>query len=159
MAVIEEVVRVWQNYLTNQGGWQDLIVGIEPKPTGCGPVYELANPIDRPDESFAIVDMRELVITEPHYHAHGETEIYFGLQGVGSVVVGRERQAIAPGSVIVTPPNTVHYTLPRREVVLAAVNTPPFKLENYIVVVGTNSEVGFDAEQYEQFKHEIVEKP
>ena len=58
---------------------------IHPKPTGCGPVYELKNPIERPNESFAIADMREIQVAEPHYHP--ETEIYFVLEGRGRMFI------------------------------------------------------------------------
>jgi mannose-6-phosphate isomerase-like protein (cupin superfamily) len=151
---MEEVVAAWRPYLDGIEDWQQVVKDIEPKPTGCGPVYELPNPIDRPNESFAIADMRELEIAEPHYHANGETEIYVVLQGLGTIVVGMKEQRIEKGSVIVTPPDTTHYTIPDSDLVLAVVNTPPFKPENYVVVKETDHDFGFDQEQLERLSSE-----
>ena len=148
---MEAVVEAWKPYLDGIQNWQQVVEGIEPKTTGCGPVYELANPIDRPDESFAIADMRNIKITEPHYHPNGETEIYVVLQGLGTIVVGRKEQEIVKGTVIITPPDTTHFTIPEQDLVLAVINTPPFKPENYVVIKETNPNLGFDQEQFERF--------
>lgn len=145
---MEEVVAAWKPYLDAVEDWHQVVEGVEPKPTGCGPVYELPNPVNRPNESFAIADMRELEVTEPHYHANGETEIYVVLQGLGTIVVGMKEQRIEKGSVIVTPPDTTHFTIPDSDLVLAVINTPPFKPENYVVVSETDHKVGFDQEQF-----------
>jgi mannose-6-phosphate isomerase-like protein (cupin superfamily) len=134
MAEIQEVVDVWGVYFEALDNWKVLIVGVEPKQTGCGPVYEVPNPIERSRESFAIADMRELELSEPHKHTNGETEIYFVLQGVGRMTVGAAMHDLKPGTCVVTPPDTVHIVRPGKGLVLAVVNTPPFKAENYIVV-------------------------
>ena len=66
---IQEVLNAWSPYLESVTDWQELIEGVIPKSTGCGPVYEIDNPIpNRPNESFAIADMRDIAVTEPHYH-------------------------------------------------------------------------------------------
>jgi len=65
------------------GDWQEVVEGITPKDTYCSPVYEPKSPLDRPNESFAIADMREIKVAEPHYHTNGETETYFILSGSG----------------------------------------------------------------------------
>lgn len=128
-----EVVAVWEEYLASAGDWQKLVEGIAPKVGGCGLVYEVANPLNRPNESFAIADMRELELSEPHEHRNGETEIYFVIQGVGRIAVGDKITELSPGVLIVTPPDTMHITLPGKGLVLAVVNTPPFELNNYVV--------------------------
>ena len=133
MADIDEVVDVWEEYFKTVPDWEKLVEGVEPKETGCGPVYELSNPIDRPNESFAIADMRGMTETEPHKHINDEVEIYFVLQGFGKIAIGGEMRDIAPGDSIVTPPDTVHITYPEKDLVLGVVNTPPFKADNYIV--------------------------
>lgn len=145
---MNEVVNAWVPYLNSVPDWQQLVEGIEPKPTGCGPVYELPNPIDRPNESFAIADMRGLTTTEPHYHPNGETEIYIVLQGLGLIVVGLEERRMEKGSVIITPPDTTHFTIPKKDLVLAVINTPPFRPENYVVITETDRSLGFDQEQF-----------
>jgi mannose-6-phosphate isomerase-like protein (cupin superfamily) len=131
---MQEVVGAWSEYLATVDNWEALVEGIEPKVGGCGLVYEVPNPIERPDESFAIADMRQLELSEPHKHINGETEIYFVVQGVGKIAVGNEIHDLAPGTSIVTPPDTAHITLPGKDLVLAVVNTPPFEIDNYVVV-------------------------
>jgi mannose-6-phosphate isomerase-like protein (cupin superfamily) len=134
MADMQEVVGAWQSYLNTVENWEALVKGVEPKVGGCGLVYELPNPIERPNESFAIADMRELDISEPHKHINGETEIYFVIQGAGKIAVGSEMRDLIKGDVVVTPPDTVHVTLPDDELILAVVNTPPFNADNYVVL-------------------------
>jgi mannose-6-phosphate isomerase-like protein (cupin superfamily) len=128
---IQEVVVAWKGYLATIGNWQTLITNVEPKVGGCGLVYELPNSINRPNESFAIADMRQLELSEPHKHSNGEVEIYVVLQGSGRITVGAELQELAPGTVIVTPTETVHIVRPGKDLVLAVVNTPPFNADNY----------------------------
>lgn len=134
MADMQEVVSAWDEYLATVDNWETLVEGIEPKVGGCGLVYELPNPIDRPEESFAIADMRQLELSDPHKHINGETEIYFVVQGVGKIAVGGKLHNLEPGTSIVTPPDTVHITLPGKDLVLAVVNTPPFDADNYVSV-------------------------
>lgn len=150
MANNQEIISAWQTYLDTVEDWQELVEGVGSKPTGCGPVYELAKPIDRPNEDFAIADMRELEVAEPHYHPEGVTEIYFCLQGIGLVVVGGEERRVEKGSVVVMPENTAHFTIPENDLVFAVVSTPPFDPESYIAIDSaiSNPELAFDAEQF-----------
>ncbi len=138
---MHEVVGVWQEYLDSAPGWEELVEGVEPKVGSCGLVYELPNPIERPNESFAIADMRDLELSDPHKHINGEVEIYFVMQGVGKIAVGGEVHELTKGKVIVTPSDTIHITLPGDDLVLAVVNTPPFELDNYVSVTNTAPEV------------------
>jgi mannose-6-phosphate isomerase-like protein (cupin superfamily) len=126
---------------------------IHPKPTGCGPVYELKNPIERPNESFAIADMREIQVAEPHYHP--ETEIYFVLEGRGRMFIRDEEQLLELGSVVVIPPNSAHFTIPGGGLVLAVVNTPPFQPEHYIPLGTSNNDVGFDKAMFDNLVKEV----
>lgn len=150
MAGMNEVVRAWSEYLATVDNWETLVEGIEPKVGGCGLVYEVPNPIERPDESFAIADMRQLEISEPHKHINGEAEIYFVVQGVGKIAVGNEIHDLAPGTSIVTPPDTVHITLPGKDLVLAVVNTPPFDIANYVVVNADDEAVSSTIKQLKE---------
>lgn len=140
---IEELIAAWQAYLKTVD-WQTLIAGIEPKIGGCGKVYELDNPLDRPNESFAIADMRGLEFSEPHKHINGETEIYFILEGMGKISLGigddARFEGLQPGVVIVTPPDTPHGTYsPHKDLVLAVVNTPPFDAGNVVTLNETDA--------------------
>jgi len=149
---IKPLIDAWQPYVAAVEDWQTLVEGVEPKATGCGPVYELDNPIGRSDESFAVADMRGIEFAQPHYHANGEVEVYFVLHGLGRVVVGNEILQVEKGSVVVTPSGTVHYALPDKEqgLVLAVVNTPPFELANNIDVSETDPAHHYD---HKLFKH------
>lgn len=147
---IEELIAAWQQYITTMGDWQKVVEGVTPKDTYCGPVYEPASPLDRPNESFAIADMRAIRVAEPHYHTNGETETYFILSGSGLTVVGGEELEIKTGDVIVTPPETAHFTIPKENLVLIVINTPPFNPDNNIHVDETNQKVKYDHEQYKK---------
>ena len=146
----KEAAGVWKDYTDTIKDWRELIVDIEPKLGGCGKVYEIPNPINRPNESFAIADMSELDVAEPHYHPDGVTEIYIILEGLGLTVIGNEERAVNVGDVVVTPPNTAHFTIPNGNLVLAVINTPPFQEGDYISLTDTNQAVLFDREQFER---------
>lgn len=144
---IEELVEFWNHHF-EMHEWQDLVKGLTPKATGCGPVYELGAPDNQLNQSAAIADMRKVNYATPHYHSNGETEVYFVLEGAGRVVVGGEVLPLEKGTVIVTPPNTAHYALPANDLVLGVVNTPPFKPDNNVDLSESNPEVGYDHEQF-----------
>jgi mannose-6-phosphate isomerase-like protein (cupin superfamily) len=134
MENMDELVGAWSDYLKTVDNWQALVKDIEPKVGGCGLVYEIPNPIDRPLESFAIADMRGLEVSEPHRHSNGEIEIYFVIQGLGKIVVGEQIHDLTPGGVIVTPSETMHVTKTDKDLVLVVVNTPPFDVDNYVTM-------------------------
>lgn len=146
---IEELIAAWREYAATMGDWQKVVEGVTlPKQTYCGPVYEPTSPLDRPNESFAIADMRGVKVAEPHYHTGGEIETYFVISGSGLAVVGGEEMQIKSGDVIVTPPETAHYTIPKENLVMVVINTPPFNLGNNVHVDETKPEVKYDHEQY-----------
>jgi mannose-6-phosphate isomerase-like protein (cupin superfamily) len=147
----DKVVTAWTDYIGLMDDWQVLVKGVAPKRTGCGLIYELDNPISRPDrpgESFAIADMRGLAVAEPHYHRGGETEIYVVITGTGWVLVGETKEQLTPGSVVVTPSGTGHATFPEENLVLAVINTPPFKADNYVALTGPLAGVVFDYDKF-----------
>jgi mannose-6-phosphate isomerase-like protein (cupin superfamily) len=145
---IKEVISAWEKYLVTVTDWQSLTKNVDAKPSGCGPIYELPNPIDRPHEDFAIADMRDLQATEPHYHE--EVEIYFILQGEGLIIVGGKEQKVGKGSVIVMPSNIAHFTIPKKDLVIAVVNTPPFNASHYFPLRESNEAVKFDKDQFDR---------
>lgn len=149
---IQNLVEVWQPYIDSVEDWQTLVEGVEPKATGCGPVYELGNPLGRANESFAVADMRGIEFAQPHYHANGEVELYFVLHGLGRVVVGNEVLRVEKGGVVITPSGTVHYALPDKEqgLVLAVVNTPPFNPANNVDIAETNPSHSYNHELFKQ---------
>lgn len=145
---IDEVIAAWQAYTRKITDWVKLVEGVVPKPTDCGPVYELPNPIDRPNESFAIADMRDLKYSQPHYHANGEFEIYIVLTGNGQIYVGGKKSELKPGFISVTPPQTTHFVTPAHDLVIAIFNTPHFNPNNVVGVSETNASVGFYKQQF-----------
>lgn len=149
-AEIDELVAAWQEYFKTLDDWKILTENIEPKATGCGPVYELGNLIDRPNQSVAIADMRKIPFATPHYHTNGETEIYFVLEGSGQVVVGSEVKDVDKGSVVITSTDTAHFVIPKEGLVLAVVNTPPFNPANSVDVTKSAPAVGYDHEQFKE---------
>lgn len=155
---IETVVDIWKRYMDG-ADWQELIEGVESKATNCGPVYEIPNPIDgRPNEGFAIADMRGVPFAEPHYHTNSEVEIYYVLQGLGRVVVGDTVREVARGDVVVTPPDTAHYAIPDKDhgLVLGVVNTPPFNPQNCIDVTATNPSVHYNHQLFQQLTQDLA---
>lgn len=145
----DKLIFSWQDFLKHNI-WQKLIAGIPPKKSGCGLIYELPNFLNRPNESFAIVDMRNIKFAEPHYHPTGETEIYFVLCGTARIFVGGIENKVKSGDVIIIEPNKAHFTIPDKDFVIAAVNTPPFKPASYISLTKTDHSVGFDLEKFNQ---------
>ncbi len=143
----DPLIEAWSEYFAHLD-WKQLIQGATPRPSGCGDIYEFANPIDRPGESIAIADMRSLDVAEPHFHINGEVEIYLILQGSGIVVVGDDQRFVGPGDVIVIPPGYAHYTIPQDGLVLGLVNNPPFNPANYVLVGDAATDVHFDPARF-----------
>lgn len=152
---MDEIVTEWRQYLDNLEDWQTVIKGVTPKKTQCGPVYEPKSPLRKRGETFAISDMREVKVALPHYHKNGETEIYFVIQGTGLTVVGGEEVLLEKGSVVVTPPNTTHFTIPKSDLVMMVINTPNFNAENIVELKESDPEMKFDKEQYDKLVQNI----
>ncbi|QQR49812.1 cupin domain-containing protein [bacterium] len=146
---IKTLIFFWQQTIKNLN-WENLIKETTPKNVGCGLVYELNTIKGLGAESFAIADMRHIACAEPHYHDNNETEIYFVLQGSALVVITDQELHVTTGDVIVIEPYKAHFTIPDKNFIIAAVNTPPFNPQNYIPLSETNHSVGFDLEKFNQ---------
>src|SRR5581483_5152828 len=152
---VDAAIQAWRPYIDSITDWEKLVEGVEPKATGWGPVYEFDSPLpERGEESSAIADMRDLLVSEPHYHPNGETEVYVILSGLGKVIVGGEEQKVETGSVVVTPPNTTHFTIPESNLVLAVLNLPSFNPANYKPITDTEGTLGFDQDQFSSYVEE-----
>lgn len=149
---MDELIKVWKQYIDTLSNWQEVVKGIKPKQTQCGPVYEPPSPLSKRTETFAVSDMRDVTIAQPHYHTNGETEIYFVIQGTGITVVGGKEIPINKGSVVVTPPNTTHFTIPGKDLVMVVINTPNFNAKNIVEPHETDISTKFDKAQYEKLK-------
>jgi mannose-6-phosphate isomerase-like protein (cupin superfamily) len=145
---LQKIVTKWQNYINSIDDWQSIIKNIQHRKCACGLVYEISHPLLAENESFAIVDMRNLAFCEPHYHP--ETEIYFIVQGTGLVVVGGQEHHVQKGSVIEIPSNIAHFTIPEKDLVMAVVNTPPFNPDHYYPLSESNAAAKFDKQQFDR---------
>jgi mannose-6-phosphate isomerase-like protein (cupin superfamily) len=154
---MDEIVKVWTQYLNNLKDWQAIIEGVTPKQTQCGPVYEPKSPLPDRNETFAISDMRDVKVAYPHFHKNGETEVYFVVQGAGLTVVGGKEIKLEKGSVVVTPPNTTHFTIPKSDLVMIVINTPDFNAENIVEPTESDPNIKFDKEQYERLVQDIYQ--
>lgn len=132
MSELRNIINVWKAYLESVNDWRELIDGAKAKSGGCGQIYELPNPIYRPAESFAIADMRNIELMEPHKHVNNETEIYFCIEGSGKAVIGDSLEELKPGKIVIIPPNTLHIVSVHSGLVIAAINTPPFNPGNVV---------------------------
>ena len=147
---MDEIIEIWTKYIDTLEDWQSVVKDVRPKKTQCGPVYEPESPLHKRFGSFAISDMRDVAVAYPHYHKNGETEIYLVIQGTGLTVVGGEEIELKKGSVVVTPPNTTHFTIPKNDLVMLVINTPKFNKDNIVEPVDSDPEVKFDKDQYDE---------
>ncbi|HSW99172.1 MAG TPA: cupin domain-containing protein [Candidatus Saccharimonadales bacterium] len=156
---IDDLVAAWRGYCAGITDWQALVRGTVPKQTGCGSVYELPNPLkNRLHESFAICDMRNIKVAEPHYHPADNWEFYFVLSGTARVFVGGQAHDAKKGDAIIIPPDTAHYTIPGADFVVAAVNNPPFRPESYITLGAADEsrlEVEFDLDKFRRLTSKL----
>lgn len=148
---VQESLEAWTRYVQSVGDWQKLIAGVEPVASGCGPIYELKSPLGRPGEEFAIADMRAIDFAEPHYHPRGNWEIYIVFEGKATVILGGKKYLISKDMSLIIPPETAHFTLPDQDCVIAAINIPPFKPENYVKLTESDLNVGYDHGQFLAF--------
>lgn len=153
---MDEIVNAWKEYLDSLEDWQAVVADVTAKQTQCGPVYEPESPFPDRGETFAISDMRGVRVAYPHYHKNGETEIYFVIQGTGLTVVGGEEKRLEKGTIIVTPQNITHFTIPENDLVMMVINTPKFDAENIVEPIESDPAVKFDKEQYEQLVHKYA---
>lgn len=150
MNEIEEIIDTWKKYIDTLEDWQDVVKDVRPKKTQCGPVYEPESPLQKHYGTFAISDMRDVAVAYPHYHMNGETELYFVIQGSGLTVIGGEEIELKKGSVVVTPPNTTHFTFPKDDLVMLVINTPKFNAKNIVEPEISDPEVKFDKDHYDK---------
>lgn len=99
---------------------------------------------------FAVVDMREISYSEPHYHSKNAIEIYILLEGSATIVVGNEIVFSKKSAIIITPPLTAHYVIPDKDWVIGCINLPNFKVEEYHAISQTDATFKFDRQQFEE---------
>jgi mannose-6-phosphate isomerase-like protein (cupin superfamily) len=147
---LDAIKDYWTAFLAGRD-WRELTASVIAKAVGCGDVYELPT-LSRPGEELCIADMRDLPISEPHYHPAGNYEMYVVMDGTANLVVGSHETSVRSGMAVIIPPNHVHYAVPDRYFVTAAINLPGYTDENYIVTTASNPQVGFDLKQFTRLK-------
>jgi mannose-6-phosphate isomerase-like protein (cupin superfamily) len=82
--------------------------------------------------------------TVPHWHA--ETfEQYYLVRGRGRTTVGLETQDVGPGTLVLIPPRTAHYTVPHRgEMLELLVGTvPAWRADDTLPLSSSDASVGY----------------
>lgn len=97
----------------------------------CGELRVLSTIVDFELASLAVATIYNPSI--PHYHT-SITEFYFVWDGTGRIIVGREHYEIATGTMIIIPPNRVHYTIPRKVMKVLAFSVPAWFKEDQIII-------------------------
>ena len=147
------MILAWQLFF-NAHNWQDLIAHKNAKVCGCGLVYELGNPLERSNEDCAIADMRDIQYMEPHYHP--EIELYYIIQGSGTLVIGKAENNIKSGDIFLIPSNTAHFITSANDLVIGVVNTPPFNPHTYVPLYQSNEDVSFCLEQFNRLAYKTA---
>lgn len=134
--------------------WEALVDGGASKPSGCGAIFELGDRLGEPNTDVCIADQRALRISEPHYHPAPDLEYYLILEGAMRLHVGSQVVELHAGDGYLIPPETVHYSEPNEQCVLAAANLPAFQPDRYIVVSHDDPARGYDHAGYSRLAKE-----
>lgn len=90
------------------------------EPSTCGMRYRL---ISREDVELGIAAWAHTVDIDgssPHYHREG-TELYYVLEGEGTIRLDNEEHAIRKGSLIHIPPGVIHSATGRMRVLVVGI--------------------------------------
>ncbi len=88
------------------------------EPSTCGSRYRLISQGDRDVAAWAhVVDIED---SRPHYHRQG-TELYYVLDGGGTIWLDGEPQEIRQGTLVHIPPGVVHSAEGRMRVLVVGI--------------------------------------
>lgn len=87
----------------------------------CGEAFRVIGAPDGTPASFHVVKIKRN--SERHYHKR-LTEIYYCLEGTGTIELNQERLPLRPGIVVVIRPGTVHRAV--GDLTIINVVIPPF---------------------------------
>lgn len=87
----------------------------------CGEATRIIGADDQTPVSFHVVKIKK--DSERHYHKR-LTEIYYCLEGEGTIELDDERLPLHPGILVVIPPGTVHRAV--GDLTIVNVVSPPF---------------------------------
>jgi len=104
---------------------------IEAIKDACGELKILSSREDFEPASLAMATISGPTI--PHYHTF-LTEFYFVWEGTGKIIVGRDRYDIKVGTMVIIPPDRVHYTIPGEIMKVLVFSVPAWFEEDQIIV-------------------------
>lgn len=158
-AHVQEIAAIWQDFYKHHS-YQDLIAQSMPFVDVCGIIYELRGAhLPRQDrESTCVVDMTTVKgATGPHFHRK-TIEIYFVLQGSGTIVIGSREYQVKTGDIIYIPTMVGHYTVPLQDLIIGVVNEPKFDPTDLIELRSaddaTRKDVQYDDARYMHYKNQ-----
>lgn len=131
---LQKHIADWQAFYNN-ADYPSLMASIAALESGCGIIHELHDipGLDAPHDGTAcIVDMRKIAgATEPHVH-YKTTEIYYVLEGSGTIVIGEREYPVNRGDVITVPKGVGHYSVPSKNLILGVVSFPFFDIDDHV---------------------------
>ncbi len=131
---LQEPIAAWKTFY-NHADYPTFMANVDALESGCGIIYELHGipDLDAPHDGTAcIVDMRKIAgATEPHVH-YKTTEVYYVLEGSGTIVIGEREYPVSQGDVITVPAGVGHYSVPSENFILGVVSFPFFDINDHV---------------------------
>lgn len=106
----------------------------------CGFVRLLSRSDDFAGGNVVTVQMRGA--SAPHFHK-STTEFYFVIGGPGTIVAGRQVIPANTGTLVLIPPLTAHYVIPRNVMKLVVFAVPAWQKSDEFVLEEDNAEVDY----------------
>jgi len=131
------------------------VATVKHEPSACGRILPLSSADDFKEVNLAIAEINTPTI--PHFHKE-RTEFYFVLDGEGKLIAGlKTSHKIKKGVLVIIPPNTVHYTIPRIPLKVMTISTPAWTKEDEHIIHNI-SEIEWIKLDYSDFreKYELI---
>lgn len=106
----------------------------------CGKLRLLTRSDDFGGGNVVTVEMRGA--SQPHFHKL-TTEFYFVIGGPGTVVAGRQVIAANIGTLILIPPLTAHFVIPRNVMKLVVFAVPAWRKDDEFVLEEDDADVDY----------------
>lgn len=106
----------------------------------CGLIRLLTRRDDFAGGNVVTVEMRGA--STPHFHK-STTEFYFVIGGPGTIVAGRQVIAANAGTLVLIPPLTAHFVIPRNVMKLVVFAVPAWQKSDEFVLEEDNAEVDY----------------
>lgn len=106
----------------------------------CGRLRFLTRSHDFSGGNVVTVEMRGASF--PHFH-QVTTEFYFVIGGPGTVVAGRQVIAVNTGTLILIPPLTAHFVIPRNVMKMVVLAVPAWQKTDEFILTEDNADVDY----------------